>query len=203
MRPVLVSQRVVTDPRHGERRDALDQRWAGFLAACGLGVVPMPNHEASALGLLAAIDNCAGLVLTGGGNLGEYGGTDPERDAAERAVLGRAIERRMPVLGVCRGLQVLVQVFGGALGPIQGHVSTMHAITHDGVDRTVNSYHDFGVDRLPGEFLAAARTDDGAIEAIRHRDAPIAGVMWHPERCDVPQAPDVALFTRWFGGRAA
>lgn len=203
MRPVLISQRVMVDPRHGERRDALDQRWAGFLAACGLAGVPLPNHERTALALVGALDGCAGLVLTGGGDISAYGGTDPERDAAERAVLAVALERRLPVIGVCRGLQTLVHYFGGTLRRIDGHVAKPHAVVHDGTRRIVNSYHDLGVARLPEQLLATAQTDDGTIEAIRHRDAPIAAVMWHPERCDVPQEPDVALFTRWLGGIAA
>lgn len=187
---VAVSQRVAVDPRHGERRDALDQRWGHYLAACGLTPVPLPNHEAAARALVAGLP-VAGLLLTGGNSLAEYGGDAPERDAAELAALAEARGRGLPVLGVCRGMQVLLHAFGVALRPVPGHVGT-HSLD-DG--RTVNSFHDLGA-LDAGPFHVLARAADGVVEAIRHPTERLRAIMWHPERTQPFE--DLDLFKEMF-----
>jgi N5-(cytidine 5'-diphosphoramidyl)-L-glutamine hydrolase len=198
MNKVAVTQRVSIIPAYGERRDCLDQAWTRFLMTCGLLPVLLPNI------IQAAIDLCqdsgiSGLVLTGGNDLAELGGDAPERDATERALLDLAERRGMPVLGVCRGMQVIQHRFAIKLLRLEGHVTRNHLIRIGHKARKVNSYHNFASfdSRPPLDVWAVA--DDGAIEGIRHSDQPITGIMWHPERLSPFSPADQILFRQVFG----
>jgi putative glutamine amidotransferase len=197
-KPIAVTQRVDIVAKRGERRDALDQRWVDFLAACGLLAVPMPNRRETAAALFDATA-AAGLLLTGGNDPVAVGGDAPERDETEAALIERAQARGLPVFGVCRGLQMLLMRHGAVLGPVTGHVTAAHAVRIDGALVEVNSYHNWGAREAPRDLEVWAVAEDGVVEAVRHRRDPMAGIMWHPERA-APFAPrDVGLFRRFFG----
>jgi gamma-glutamyl-gamma-aminobutyrate hydrolase PuuD len=197
MKAVGITQRVSVVPAYGERRDCLDQAWTRFLAACGLLPVLLPNVTETALALCERA-GIAGLVLTGGNDLSALGGDAPERDAVENALLDWAERRGLPVLAVCRGMQVIQQRFAIPLRRVQGHVTQRQVIQIDGEPREVNSYHHFAAfdSRPPLEVWAVA--GDGVIKAIRHSAQPVTGIMWHPERFAPFSTADVALFRRVF-----
>ena len=198
MKMVAVTQRVSIVPAYGERRDCLDQSWTRFLSACGLLPVLLPNVTEAALALCDGA-GIAGMVLTGGNDLAVLGGDAPERDAVENALLDLAERRGLPVLGVCRGMQVIQQRFAIRLRRVDGHVVQRQVIQIDGAPREVNSFHQFAAfdSRPPLDVWAVAT--DGVVKAVRHSARPITGIMWHPERC-VPYAPaDVNLFCQVFG----
>ena len=189
---IALTQRVEDLPDRGERRDALDQEWSRLVEAVGASPVLVPNTLTDPAGFLVA-SGVSLLVLTGGNDLTHLPGasnTAPERDATERALLDAAGDSGIPVLGVCRGLQLMVDRAGGSLVPIEGHVATTHrTLVRDGHDwplvrdREVNSFHDWGIpgDGLVGlEVLATA--PDGTVEAACHPELPQVGIMWHPER---------------------
>lgn len=159
-----------------------------------------------------------GVVLVGGEDVApeRYGETNracetinTARDAFEWRVLPSALRRDMPVLAVCRGIQVLAAALGGTLyqdlsterdrprsrvvhrGPRQ--TDTRHRIALAPATRLgrlikrpailVNSHHHQAIHRLPPETVVAARSFDGVIEAIEHRRHRfVLGVQWHPER---------------------
>lgn len=199
---VALTQRVMVDPATGERRDALDRRWHGFLAEAGLRALLLPNDAQAVLALVAAVDP-AGVILSGGGDLAALGGDAPERDATEKALLDWADGCRKPVIGVCRGMQQIVYRAGGRIERIDGHVRTRHRLSFCGQSVSVNSYHDFAVTDVPGEIEVLARASDATIEAVRHRKLPRIGIMWHPER-ELPfAAHDLSLFRETFLPTAA
>ena len=195
---LALTQRVVVDPLHGERRDALDQRWPDFLATAGMVPIALPNDPAIAVDLVERV-GAAGIVLTGGDDLVEYGGAAPERDATERALLALAQSRGTPLLGVCRGMQAIQHMFGVRLHRCSGHVATMHEVIADGIPRSVNSFHELVAASSVPELNVWATGPGNAVEAIRHRDLRIAGIMWHPERNTPFDLRDIEFFRSFFG----
>jgi N5-(cytidine 5'-diphosphoramidyl)-L-glutamine hydrolase len=194
---VAVTQRVAVVPEYGERRDCLDQAWARFFAACGLLPLPLPNVVAVALAMFRRVD-VAGLVLTGGNDLAALGGDAPERDATENALLEDAESRNLPVIGVCRGMQVIQHRHAVPLRRIQGHVTRRQTIDIEGKETEVNSYHNFGASESRPPLNAWAHAHDGIVKAIRHSERPVTGIMWHPERSTPFAARDIALFRHVF-----
>jgi putative glutamine amidotransferase len=179
-------------------------------AVTGAGARPvlLPPDDTDA-GVLDVLD---GLVLAGGADIdpARYGddphpettGLRPERDAGELTLLGPALDRGVPVLGVCRGMQLMAVAAGGRL--IQhmpdevGHdthrpglgVYGVHGASFEPGSRIasvlgefteVNSYHHQGV-ADPGWLNVSGWADDGSIEAIEDPSQPFTlGVQWHPE----------------------
>lgn len=197
-RPVLVSQRVDIIAGRGERRDALDQRWAGFLEACGLLPIPLPNTT-QCLDAYLKLPGLTGILLTGGNDVAGLGEVDiPERDQLEARLIDIAVREGLPLLGVCRGMQSIQCAFGTRLEAVEGHIATTQRIEFDGNAETVNSYHRFGAREVPPLLICRARAADGIVEAVSHASAPLLGIMWHPERIAPFAARDLTLFRRHF-----
>ena len=198
MTVVGITQRSLMADVHGEQRYALDRRWFSFLDACGLVGVPLPNLPQIAADTAEAAA-LRGIVLSGGDDLVAYGGTFPQRDETERRLLAWAMARGLPVLGVCRGMQLLVDAFGGRLERTDGHVASRHDVrTQDGV-RSVNSYHRLAARTVPPALEVTATCDD-IVEGVRHREADVVGMMWHAEREETFDPADVGAVSALFGG---
>jgi gamma-glutamyl-gamma-aminobutyrate hydrolase PuuD len=197
MKIIVITQRVAVIPHYGERRDCLDQAWARFAGECGLLPLAMPNVPAVALSLFQNAE-VAGLLLTGGNDLVSLGGDAPERDVTENALMDAAESRRIPILGVCRGMQVIQQRHSVPLVRVEGHVTPSQIIQINSEPMEVNSYHHFAAheSRPPLEVWAVAA--DGVVKAVRHSSRPITGIMWHPERNTPFSGSDIALFRRVF-----
>ncbi len=149
---------------YDERRDALDQRWYTFLTACGLIALPVPNSIASALAMLECVD---GVLLSGGNDLVHLGGNAFERDATEKVLIDAALFRSMPVLGVCRGMQVLANRYGCTLGPVDSHVGRRHTVVRsDGTQSTVNSFHRDGAGTRNATVGYRSRRFDRSVSAL-------------------------------------
>ena len=153
---------------------------------------------------------CDGLVLCGGGDLEStlYGqenrGSHPpdrERDRAELALFRAFYGAGRPILGICRGMQLINVALGGDLiqdlppeqralhtAPEGDLVHTVRArpggLLHDlyGPSFSVNSAHHQAIDKTGRELRIVQTADDGIIEGIAHDKLPILGVQWHPER---------------------
>lgn len=198
---VLISQRVDLLPQRGERRDALDQEWGAALREL-LGrsslVLPVPNRSQDVDAMVALCDPSL-IVLSGGNDIGNA----PERDATETALLDCAQRQGVPVLAVCRGMQMVQCHLGGALMPVAGHVQCEHSIHAAPCQTlpalTVNSFHDWGIHQssLAEGLRSLYLHDDGTVEAAVHVSLPWLGVMWHPERAGAGMSQANGWVAKW------
>jgi putative glutamine amidotransferase len=191
-----------------------------------------PAHARASLA--EVLDLVDGLLLTGGEDVdpSRYGQkphpkletVNHARDEMELQALERALELRMPVFAICRGIQLLNVHFGGTLFqdlPSEKPGGVIHEQTAPVNERwhgarvepgsclqklfatdefQINSFHHQGIDRLGEGLRAVAWADDGLVEAVEAIDYPwVVGVQWHPERGEVEiredhRHPDWHLF---------
>ena len=183
-----VTMRVMEVQGYHEPRDALAQDWSNFLSAAlpDAAWLPVPNLGANKARAYCEKWGVNRLILTGGEDIG----VSTIRDETEQDLLVWAKERAVPVLGICRGLQMMAVWAGVALKSVEGHVRTRHILQGDFVHE-VNSFHNYGLAECPRGFEVTARAEDGEIEAIRNTALHWEGWMWHPERERPFQSADI------------
>ncbi|MCK2037920.1 gamma-glutamyl-gamma-aminobutyrate hydrolase family protein [Microbacterium sp. SSW1-49] len=198
-----------------------EQYLTGVTSVGGIALLLPPQDPDTADAAIAGLD---GLILSGGADVAPelYGAerhptTDParvDRDAWELALFRAAERRRIPVLAICRGLQLVNVARGGTLQQhlpeslgteryrIGGGVFAENqvAVAQDtalaevlGQDSvSVRSYHHQGIDRLGEGLVAAAHSDDGLVQAFVDTEggSHVVGIQWHPEE----DAEDRRLF---------
>jgi len=207
---------AVTAPRRlveGRERVTLNTAYVRALEGAGLVPLAVPTMLAAdrAGAALAAV---RGLVLTGGEDVAparygaaphpRLGDVDPVRDAAELALIAAARARGLPILAICRGIQILNVALGGTLyqdldserpGPVPHNDETgrhpVHVEAGSLLERTlgtrsasVNSRHHQAIRDLAPGLKAVAWADDGIIEGAEPSDAKepwMVAVQWHPE----------------------
>jgi putative glutamine amidotransferase len=195
-------------------------------AAGGAPVVLGPLLDAESVSAL--VPRLDGLVLTGGGDIDPamYGqpatmalGVDVDRDRLERQLLGEALTARLPVLAICRGMQMLNVALGGTLlqhlgdgsghfdraGPLRHHVTVTPGSLLERVtgcrELTVNSLHHQAVQDLAPGLRVIGVDENGVVEALEvDGDDRVLGVQWHPELL-VDEPAHAALFS-WVVGAA-
>ncbi len=190
---ILFTQRVEISEQYIERRDCADQRIASFIVACGFIPIPVPNKPEITYKLIE-LTAPSGIILTGGNSLTKYGGNAPERDSTDEYLIRYALESKVPLYGFCRGMEAILDYFGNKLENVYGHTSTRHQISGIEESTEVNSYHNQACIELSSQDLQIVmRSDDGVIEKIVHKNAPIIGTMWHPEREHPFRKVDISL----------
>lgn len=200
----------------------LQKTYLNAVTAAGGIAVLLPPQPVDADVARRVLDGVDGLIITGGRDVdpGSYHhephpATDSparDRDSWESALLGEALHRGMPVLGICRGAQVINVALGGTLhqhlpdilghtGHQQGNAefstSTVRTVEGSrlagllGDEAAVQCYHHQGIDRLGDGLTVSARDTDGVVEAVELTgDDFVLAVQWHPE--ETPE--DLRLF---------
>ena len=191
-------------------------------------IIPFSTDEEVIISQAQLID---GLILSGGHDIDPYnygqepsqkiGETFPERDTYEMILLEESKKRGIPILGICRGFQLINVAAGGTLyqdlslipGNILKHnqVSNPTLKTHKieikensfissifGKETMVNSFHHQAVDKVADDFIVVARASDGVVEAIEHKTYKfLVAVQWHPEMLAVNCEKARVLFSKF------
>ena len=203
MKKIAITSRLAVDPHTNEVRSGLELRWFDLFSLLNWQPVLIPMSESLSIKGLDLVD---GVILSGGNDLAIL---KPDRinilrDKVETQVLEFALHKKLPVLGVCRGMQFIGNYFGESILPLSGHVNTrhiispLHSVTED-QPREVNSYHNYGLKTV--SFLEATYlAHDGTIEAFEHLKEKVFGIMWHPEREEKLSVGDIKLLSKIFDG---
>lgn len=218
MKPLIgITPGIGTDPENKSRRFTLNPSYVAAVEAAGGVPILIPPQEGNIEQLL---DILGGVILVGGGDIrpDRYGddtvhpktyGIDDERDTFEFALTKAALARDMPLLGICRGVQVLNVALGGTLIqdiPDQHGTTIVHSQKEDEIPSSepahgvtvepgslletvygcaalqTNSFHHQALLEVASPLQVAARAEDGIIEAVWHTEASwVLGVQWHPE----------------------
>ena len=162
------------------------------------------------------------LVLTGGSHIhpghykepfyGKMYASNYMRDEMELHIFQQFFQKGKPILGIGRGMQLINVALGGSLiqnlveqNGVMHNVNALHLIQSEsnslihsvfGNSCAVNSFHDQAINKLGEGLIVTARASDAVIEAVEHREKPVFGVQFHPERflSDGAEDASVALF---------
>lgn len=198
-------------------------------------LVPVTDDEQT---LAAAVRQLDGLVLSGGADIDpkyfgeevmpECGAIDATRDTYDLRLIDYARRYQTPILGICRGMQILNVQMGGTLYQDIYAQNTATLLRHDqgGTPRTeathqvtvgqgtkleeitaaktlsVNSFHHQAVKDVAPTLCASAHSTDGLCEAVESPDYPIVGVQWHPENLAVAGQKEHRALFEWLVGEA-
>lgn len=221
MRPLIgitCSRRVVegwAPDSPGDRIDYTFEEYSKAIRHCGGSPVLIPSAQSKET-LQTIVNRIAGLLLSGGPDvhpkfygersLPELGEVDEDLDRMELEIAKMAFKKDLPILAICRGIQVLNVSRGGTLYqdiPTQVHAGMNHLQTVNKTIPThtvrieektllhrmmrtreiwVNGKHHQAIKKLAPDFVVSARAQDGLIEAIEHPSSRfVLGVQWHPE----------------------
>tara|TARA_B100000287_G_C20393159_1_gene686509 strand:+ start:47 stop:631 length:585 start_codon:yes stop_codon:yes gene_type:complete len=180
MRILAISQRIDFIKNRLEYRDSLDQSLYKFFEKCGFLLLPIPNLQNKNLNQLLNQLQISGIVLSGGNDIGQY----KDRDRTELKLIDYSIKNSIPLLGICRGMQMIAKWYGINLIQVKGHVNNRHKIIGE-INTEVNSFHNFALSSVPNECELLAKSPDNTIEAIVCKSKKWEGWMWHPEREDL------------------
>ncbi|WP_339016037.1 gamma-glutamyl-gamma-aminobutyrate hydrolase family protein [Fusobacterium animalis] len=191
-------------------------------------IIPFSTDKEVIISQAQLID---GLILSGGHDINPYnygqepsqkiGEIFPERDTYEMILLEESKKRNIPILGICRGFQLINVAAGGTLyqdlslipGNILKHnqVSNPTLKTHKveikensfissifGKETMVNSFHHQVIDKVANDFIVVAKASDGVVEAIEHKTYKfLVAVQWHPEMLAVNCEKARELFSKF------
>lgn len=155
--------------------DCLTQDWYSFVGHHE--IIPVPNINSP------TFHNFDMLILSGGN-------ATAARLRTEMGLFNYAVQNNIPVLGVCHGAFFIAQTTGAEVIDIEGHRNVEHIVKLDGRNVIVNSFHGSTITRLGADYDAIAIDTEGYIEGFKHKDKPIWGLLWHPERQEVPMLPE-------------
>ena len=196
--------------------------YTNWVHSADSNLVTINMYEFSIDSALMLLEGCSGLLLTGGedifpGNYGKINDTarcgefDLKRDSLELALINKALELNIPILGICRGQQIINVALGGSLIidiPSDYDTTFIHRIpdtyqcfhevflesgtklswASNVMTESVNSRHHQAIDLLADRLKVSARATDGIIEAIEWDEMSdqsfLMGVQWHPEQMD-------------------
>ena len=217
MKNILITQRIGKD-KYGEYYDYLESSYIKYLNQYEINPIILPNNTKDIIKFYKK-NRCTHIILTGGDDIcpslnnkkaRKLNNNIYQRDLNEQILVKYSIEKKIPVLGICRGFQIINVCLGGKLTKDISKITKSinkkkHKVnfTKDFVKKMkrdsiiVNSYHNQGVTKsqLATNLVPLGFSDDGKlVEIYNHVKLPIIGIQWHPERKNFCEDFDEYIF---------
>ena len=207
MKKILISQRLISNQNYFEIREALDVKWGALFKKLNFLPVILPIE----FGYKKYFETLKidGIVLTGGNSLNSLGNDElsNRRDSFEKKLIKYGVVNKIPIFGVCRGMQIIAEYFGANFKKVKGQIGIKHRLKINKKSKyckelnklvTVNSFHNYAINSLPKSITISATNKDGMIKAIEHNRYKIFAQMWHSERDSFFNKDQINLFKKFF-----
>lgn len=165
-------------------RDSIDLRLINYIKLLGYNCVMISsnsfakkNKSFKEISNFLKKINVDFFILSGGEDIGK----NKNRDQLENQLLKFAKKNKKKVLGICRGMQIIVNNFGIKNKKCKNHVNRYHKIYGE-LNQKVLCYHNYQISNIPKEFKVISESADGVIEGIYSKKLNWLGIMFHPER---------------------
>lgn len=169
--------------------DFVDHYWIRYFEKYNFFFQSVPNSISNLKKIFQTYRKIDLIILPGGNNLNGKDKLSKIRMTIEKKILSFGIKNNIPVIGVCRGMQVINKYFGGKIKKINDHMNTNHEVFFEKEffkkkKLKVNSFHNFCIPEkfMARKFIIFAKDKMQNIEMFKHTEMKIYGVMWHPER---------------------
>ncbi|MCI5967960.1 gamma-glutamyl-CDP-amidate hydrolase [Helicobacter sp.] len=178
-----ISQRLLENTSYFEIREALSADWGEFFKKHLEDFLPIPLSYAIPFSYYVKFSVLSGVILSGGNDLNTLNPNplSQMRDLYEDAIIAECLQKRIPLLGICRGAQKIAEYFGSRLEQCVGHTQK-HIVSSKEGEFWVNSYHNYCITHLGSDLERIDSAGDGSVESFLHKNAQVYGVMWHIER---------------------
>ncbi len=187
MKSILISCKL-SETKSGKVY-SIEKNWYDFFKRMNMNLVPV-NIDNFSKNMISTFKP-QGIIIPGGNDLFKIKKkrTNLIRDKFEYKLLKYSIQKKIPIVGVCKGFQVIANYYGGKIRKCKNHVGTTHTLKIDNQSKfinykklTVNSFHNYGILNLPDQFNIISKTNDKFIEIAEHKKKNILCFMFHPER---------------------
>ena len=187
MKSIILSSKLIID-KYGKVNFLTDEDLLNYINKLGLNILPLSikKNQINTENLRLA----KGLILSGGGDIYKYkkNKINKLRDSIEIKLFNYFSKKNLPILLICRGFQLMIDMHKIKLFKQKNHVRKSHLLKlsnskflkHSKL--SVNSYHNYSIKKLPVNYINVASTKDGSIEIAEHKSKKILGLMFHPER---------------------
>lgn len=179
---IAITQRLVRHDSYNELREALSTEWGALFGTEFKKFLPLPLCFEIPFTRYESVIN--GCILSGGNDLSIFNNSKENkiRDEYEKQVIARCAKLQIPLLGICRGAQVLAHFFGSEIKPCENHIGTHLVRDKWSNEFEVNSFHNYAITNLSADLECLAVAEDNSIEAFKHKSLPFYAVLWHIER---------------------
>ena len=167
--------------------DFIDHYWLNYFEKKNINYYLVPNKKKLSQKKIEEINL---LIIPGGNDVSNSLNTSKIRNIIETNLIKICFKKKIPILGICRGAQLLNKSFGGKIKKVKKHMRTRHNISFVNKEivkkklLNVNSFHNDGIKKndLSKAFKMLASDMDDNVEMFISKDKKMIGTMWHPER---------------------
>lgn len=185
MKNLLINPKISIDIKRKEVNDQIDHALINWLIKNSYNPIVISNKSLmlskKKLYLFLKSLNIKGIILSGGNDVEKK----TLRYKFQVYLVNFALKNKIPILGICQGMQMMGIKFGSKLVKVKNHIRKNHKLINlskEEFPKETNSYHQYSLKNCPKNFFITTKSSDGNIESIKHKVLPWEGWMWHPER---------------------